>query len=422
MQENLLQFIWQHSLYQPTSLATTNKERVTVVHPGIRNRDAGPDFLEARVRIGDTLLVGNIELHINSGDWLKHGHQDDEAYKNIILHVVYKDDVANAAGSVPVLELQQYIAPSVIENYQWLVNSKQVLPCASHLSSIKDITKEAWLSRLLAERWEMKLAEWEELMQETAGDWRNLLYWRMAANFGFKINTVPFLAVARSIPLNVLARHRENLVQIEALLFGQAGMLKEEFEDEYPKLLKKEYEYLANKYQLKPIASHLWKFLRMRPANFPTIRIAQFAALVHRSVHLFSKLVEVATIKEVTNLLQVQASSYWDNHVKFDEELPTASAKHLGKSSIHNVIINTVAPIQFLYGRKQGEYHDSERALQLLDTVPAEKNHILDTWQDHSWKATNASQSQALLQLYNTYCSSKRCLECAIGHNIIKAR
>lgn len=418
MRERLLQFIWQHSLYNPGGLKTIEGEEVTVVHPGMYNTNAGPDFLEARVRIGNTLLAGHIELHINTGDWLKHNHQHDEAYKNIILHVVYHHDGAQVSDA-PLLELAAHITPEVISKYDSLVQATQNIPCASRLGTIKDITKEAWLSRLLAERWEEKNGEWRELLTQSAGDWRNLLYWRMAANFGFKVNSTPFLMLAISIPLNVLAKHKD-LLQVEALLFGQAGMLQRNFTEEYPNRLKAEYGYLQKKYKLTPIPVKLWKYMRLRPANFPTIRIAQFAALVHKSLHLFSQIIETHTVKEVAPLLDVTASEYWDTHYTFDEKQEETTKKHLGLTSVHNIIINTIAPVQFLYAAEQGTSAQQEKALTLLEAVPVEKNSILGTWQDAGWKAQNAAQSQSLIQLYNKYCTSKRCLDCALGHNIMK--
>ena len=422
MNEDLLQVIWQHSLYKPGNLSTTNGEVLTVVHPGTRNRNAGPDFLEAKVRIGETLLIGNIELHINTSDWQKHGHQNDAAYQNLILHVVYNNDAAAVADNFATLELAAHIPDEILTQHSFLTNATSGIPCSARLPYVKSITKESWLSRLLAERWEEKLTDWKELLDTSAGDWSNLLYWRMAANFGFKINATPFLMLARSIPLNVLGRHRENLMQIEALLFGQAGMLEADFEEDYPNQLKKEYQYLQNKYKLNPIPAHLWKFLRMRPANFPTIRIAQFAALVHKSIHLFSQIAETDNIKEIAPLLDVSAGEYWRTHYTFDEAQKKPSDKHLGMASIHNIIINTIAPIKFLYAYKHGLHRQQETALQLLDTVPAEKNNILELWHDNGWKAENAAQSQAMIQLYNNYCSATRCLQCSIGLSIIKAR
>ncbi len=420
MNEALLQFIWQHSLYNSLGLFTVVGEAITVIHPGRLNRDAGPDFLEAKVKVGNTLLVGNVELHTRSSDWLKHGHQNDAAYNTLILHVVFQNDVADVTPGTPTLVLEQHIAPEVIARYAGLVTTTQKLPCSGLHTTVRDITKEGWLSRLLAERWEQKLSDWNILLENSADDWRNLLYWRMAANFGFKTNATPFLMLAQSLPLNVATRHKDNLLQLEALLFGQAGMLTEDFEDDYPRELQREYEYLQKKYKLKPISGGLWKFLRMRPVNFPTIRIAQYAALIHKSVHLFSQIIEVHSLSDMLPLLDVKASSYWDTHYRFDSLQETPSVKSIGKSSVENVIINTVAPIQFLYAARQDTISMQERALQLLEAIPAEKNNITRIWQEEGWSVNSAAQSQALLQLYNKYCTSKRCLECTIGLNVLK--
>lgn len=422
MTEAFLQFLWQHNLYSVTALQTTEGEPLSVIYCGRLNRDAGPDFLEAKIRVGNTTLVGNIELHIKAGDWYKHGHQHDAAYKNLILHVVYENDVPDIPNA-PTLVLGPHISSEVVARYSGLLATKDNLPCAGQHSAVKPITKESWLSRLLAERWEHKLSDWNVLLDNSADDWRNLLYWRMAANFGFKTNATPFLLMAQSLPLNIPTRHKDNPEQLEALFFGQAGMLDEDFKDEYPRRLQKEYDYLRRKYSLKPIPPGLWKFLRMRPVNFPTVRIAQFAALIHKSVHLFSKIVESSSVKDVSMLLEVRASSYWDNHYRFDVgQEPKAAPKFLGALSIENIIINTVAPIQFLYAAKTGTSEMQERALQLLESVPAEKNHIVRMWSENDWKPANAAQSQALLQLYNNYCSAKRCLQCPVGLSIISKR
>jgi len=421
MNEALLQFIWQNKLFTVTALETTGNEPLAIIHPGKLNRNSGPDFLEARVRIGNTLLIGNIELHINSSDWMKHKHDTDAAYNNLVLHAVYNDDQPAAAGSTPVLELKKLISQDIIARYSAITLSPGKLPCAGLHNGVKYITKESWMSTLLAERWEQKLEEWNLVLQHNAEDWRNLLYWRMAANFGFKVNAAPFLMLAQSLPLNLIAKHRENSLQIEALLFGQAGMLNGDFTDEYPRQLQKEYDYLKKKYQLTPIAGHLWKFLRMRPANFPTIRIAQFAALLQQSVHLFSKVIETHTTRDIEPLLDVRATEYWDNHYRFDELQKRSYPKSLGITSIQNIIINTVAPIQFLYAAKQGNMAQHDAALALLETVAPEQNSIVTLFENSGWHASNAAQTQALIQLYNNYCTGKRCLECAVGHSIIKS-
>lgn len=421
MNESLLQFIWQHSLYNPHGLCTTDGEPLTVIHAGRLNTHAGPDFCDARIKIGTTTLAGNVELHTRSSDWNRHGHQHDAAYNNLALHVVYERDSENVSNGIPTLELKAHIPEAVLTNYAGLVNGGNKLPCGTQHTAVRSITKEGWMARLLAERWEQKLGDWNLQLSGSADDWRNLLYWRMAANFGFKTNATPFMMLAQSLPINIATRHKDNLTQLEALFFGQAGMLEGDFKDDYPRELQREYDYLRKKYKLKPIASSLWKFLRMRPVNFPTIRIAQFAGLVHQSLHLFSQIVESHTIADIRPLLDIKASSYWDAHYRFDYEAnEKALPKTLGKTSVENIIINTIAPVQFLYASRQGTETLRERSLQLLESVPAEKNTITTLWEEYGWPAENAAQTQALIQLYNNYCSQKRCLECTIGLHILR--
>jgi len=421
MNEVLLQFIWQYSLYNPVGMHTADGASVTVIHPGKKNTDAGPDFAEARIKIGNTTLVGNVELHIHSSDWHKHRHSGNQAYSNIILHVVFINDAPIEHAGFATLEIGRHIPAYVIDRYTNLIQTTQPIACARQLTSVSELHRESWLNRLLAERWEQKLGDWQDLLEQSSGDWRNLLYWRLAANFGFKTNAAPFLLLARSLPLNILARHKDNLQQVEALLFGQAGMLGGSLQDEYQAALHREYLFLQQKYKLTPVPGHLWKFLRMRPANFPTVRIAQFAVLVHRSVHLFSKMIEAADSAEVQSMLRITADSYWDTHYRFGEPHAKVAVKSLGNDAVNNIVVNTVAPIQFLYAHYHGNMQEQEKALQLLASVPAEQNSIISLWEKQGWTPRSAAQSQALIQLFNNYCSNKRCLQCAIGLGVIKA-
>lgn len=420
MQEKLLQFVWQYHLYRPDNLYTTDGEKVQVIHPGSLNTNAGPDFHSARIRIGKILLAGNVELHVRTSDWSRHGHDGDHAYSNLILHVVHEHDEPVLPAGIAVLALKDHIPPFVIDKYTNLIQTTAPLPCATRLAGVKSIIKESWLSRLLVERLERRLTDWQDELSQANNDWRTFLYRRMASNFGFKVNSTAFLVLAQSLPLQHLGKQHQ-LLQIEALLFGQAGMLGGNFADEYPQLLQQEYRYLQRKYQLKPMPGHLWKFLRLRPANFPTVRIAQFAALVHQSLHLFTKIGDGKSLEELTRLLSVTASAYWNTHYRFDDGSHKDSPKRLGDDSVFNIIVNTIAPVQFLYNHQQGRIKESDEALQLLDKVPAENNNILRLWNEHHWKAENAAQSQALIQLYNHYCSRKRCLECSIGLSIIRS-
>ena len=420
MQEDLLQFIWQYSLYRPTGLQTTSGEPVQVIHPGVRNSDAGPDFGMARVCIGSTILVGAVELHIRTADWLRHHHERDAAYKKVILHVVFQNDIADAPDNIPVLELKEHIPQEVLERYSNLIQTTAPLPCAGVLHKSSSIIRSTWLSRMLVERWQQKLGLWESELEHAGGDWQTLLWWRLSANFGFKVNSVPFLLLAQSLPLKVVTR-QQSLLQTEALLFGQAGLLAGTFSDEYPQQLKEEYSYLQRKYSLSPVDASLWKFMRLRPANFPTIRLAQLAALIHQSPQIFTAISGDADVPALTTAMAVHASDYWKTHYRWGETAKRTTVKSLGTDAAHNIIINTIAPLRFLYAHQHGRSDESEQALALLEALPAEDNNIIRMWESHDWRPDHAGASQSLIQLYNDYCCSKRCLECAVGLSIIRA-
>ena len=421
MQEDLLQFIWQYNLYRPGSLKTTDGKALQVLNSGSLNRDSGPDFSMARIRLEHMTLIGNVELHVRSSDWLRHHHDHDPAYRKVILHVVFQHDLHLLPGDIPILELKEHIPAEVLHRYTNLIQTTAVLPCASRLKLVPGIVRSSWLSRMLVERWEGKLNQWEQELQIASGDWQSLLYRRMAASFGFKVNTNPFLLLARSLPLRILLQQNQ-LFQTEALLFGQAGFLAGSFTDEYPIALQKEYQYLRKKYGLEPIDIALWKFLRMRPANFPTIRIAQFASLLRRSPNLFTSISNHEPVQRINRYLGVEASSYWNLHYRFDEIQKRSFVKKMGPDTINAIIVNTIAPIRFLYAHSHHDSPGYEAALALLDALPSESNRITRMWEEYGWQAENASQSQAQIELYNNYCSRKRCLDCAIGLNIIKSR
>ena len=419
MQEKLLQFIWQYSLYRPDAIFTTRGEPVQIIHPGTLNRDAGPDFSNARIRIGKTTLAGNIELHVRTSDWARHGHSADTAYRNIILHAVYENDVDATPAGIPVIEMKGRVPEYVLEQYSGLLHTTHELPCHAHLKALSPITKESWLSRLLVERWEQKLERWKAELQACGGSWQELLYQKLAENFGFKVNAAPFKMLAQSLPLSILQKQSAALA-IEALVFGQSGLLQDADEDDYVRALRQEYAFHRQKHHLNPLPAHLWKYLRMRPANFPTVRLAQFAALMQQVTSLFSRIQSAPGTEALTALLDVTASKYWDTHYRFGAAQEKASPKKLGTSTAENIVMNTIAPALFLYAHTQGRQQDQERALEIMDGLPAEDNHILRLWQEWGWKPLNAAQSQAQLQLYNHYCAPKRCLECALGLKIIR--
>lgn len=420
MNESLFQYLWKHTLYRPEGLLTLEGEPVVIMHPGVQNFDAGPDFLGARVKIGNTLWAGNIELHIRSSDWYRHSHMTDPRYKNIILHVVYEHDVPVDDGAFPTMVLRQHLDQEVISKYRYLMNKTSPILCAGQVDKVPDIIWSAWFDRLLAERWESRLKEWESLWQRSGKDWRTLLYYRLAANFGFHTNRDAFLSLALSLPLRILARHRNNLLQTEALLFGQAGLLNSRTPDAYESALEQEYHFLRRKYLLEPVPAHHWKFLRLRPQNFPTLRIAQFAMLVHKSLDLFARMMEIEHADMLFPLLDLHASAYWNNHYRFGEITEETTEKYIGRDAMHNILVNTVAPMQYLYARLQGRSALQDKSLLLLQSLRAEQNRITREWQQAGIVVKDAARSQALLQLFNGYCDRKGCLDCAVGNRLLR--
>ena len=421
MTEAFLQYIWQHRLYLPEGNFTADGEPVEPLQPGQLNTDAGPDFTDVRVRIGDTLWAGCVEVHLQSSDWERHGHHTDAAYNNVVLHVVYRHDADtyNARRQkIPVVEL--HFDERYHDNYHRLANNKAHIACRDELNTIDEFSLVSWMERLTVERLEQKAEAIMQVYAATANNWEETLYQRLARNFGFSLNALPFESLAKSLPLKTLLKHRDKLLQIEALLFGQAGMLTgENIADAYYLELQKEYLYLQKKYSLEPIDRFLWKFLRLRPINFPTLRIAQFAGLIHRNEHLFSQITEVKSVDALEKLFDLKTSAYWDTHYVFGKESSRRN-KPFGKSAIRTVLINTVVPFLFVYGKARGKDDFCTRAVALLESLPAERNAILAQWEALGVRNTNAFASQALLQLNNEYCKPKRCLHCAIGNRIVR--
>ncbi|RYD50955.1 MAG: DUF2851 family protein [Sphingobacteriales bacterium] len=420
MQEALFQTLWQYSLYRPADLKTTAGEPVTVLHPGLLNRHAGPDFSAARIRIGETLLVGAVELHLRSSDWIRHRHSTDEAYQSVILHVVLQDDAPDAAPGIPVLELQRHIDPGVIRQYTHLVGGAAELPCAEAHHQASALVKTSWLTRMLTQRWERRFAEYNTQLDALNGDFTSLLYERLAIGLGFKINAQPFGELAQSLPLALLIKNQPHLLTLEALLFGQSGLLPEKSEETYVQTLKQEYAYLRHKYALTPVAGHTWKLLRMRPANFPTLRIAQLAQLLHRMGDRLSDLLDASTPEAVMEQLQVPVSDYWQTHATFKGTTHAPQEKHLGAAAAENLVINVIAPLKCLRATHSGSEREREAAETFLDQLHPEQNSLIRPFTDAGWIPENASQSQGMLELYQTHCSRKDCLNCAIGLKILR--
>ncbi len=421
--EDFLHYVWKYRLYSRNDLQTAEGEPLEVMVPGLHNTHAGPDFQNARIRIGDTVWAGTAEIHIASSDWHKHAHTGDRAYDNVILHVVYEDNqpvVLPGGRRLPTLVLKGRIPAELYGRYHQLMYSRQpFIPCGTGISAVPAITLQNWLTRTLVERLELKAKSVISLLHQNRGDWEETFYQLLAANYGFNINAVPFELMAKSLPQLILAKHKNNALQIEALIFGQAGMLEEEFADEYPLLLKAEYHYLKHKYQLAPIEKHLWKYLRLRPQNFPLMRLAQFAALVVQSNHLFSKIIDcdnVSTLRKLFSNLEV--NRYWSTHYRFDAAAKEAG-KVMGAASVDNILLNTVARTLFAYGRYNQQEQFIERSLHLLESLPAEHNTMIEEFGSLGIKAKNSFDTQALLELKNNYCNYKKCLQCGVGNYLL---
>ncbi len=427
MTEKLLQFIWQFQYFHKGDLATTAGEAVQVLFAGQYNSNQGPDFSDAKIMIGKTTWAGNVELHIKTSDWTKHNHQKDKNYNNVMLHVVWEDDggrnsvPANSteqSAIVPVLELNGRVSKILLDRYEELMKTVSFIPCEKTIQTVRDITWNSWKDRLLIERLLRKAHIIETYLKHNNYHWEEIGWWLLAKNFGMKVNAGAFESIAKSIPISLLTKHKNQLHQVEALLLGQAGLLEGKFTDDYPVMLQKEYKFYKNKYRLKPISSSVF-FLRMRPGNFPTIRLAQLAMLVHVSAHLFSKIKDAKNIKDVKEWFDVRANDYWHYHYRFDE-ISSFKKKTLGAAMIDTIIINTVAPLLFAYGNYHKENNYKEKALKWLEKISAESNSITKRFHQLGVENKNAFDSQALIELKNEYCHNKRCLECVVGNSILK--
>ncbi len=416
MTERLLQFIWQFQYFNKSELLVVSGEPLQVLHPGQHNSNQGPDFQNAKIRIQKTTWAGNIELHLKTSDWLKHNHQNDSNYGNVILHVVWEHDAV--VNDLPVLELKNKVPKILLRRYEDLMHAAGFIPCEKSIQTIPAITWRSWKERLLAERLLRKASIVNTFLQQNNYHWEETFWWLLARNFGMKVNADAFEAIARSVPLNVLAKQKQQIHQLEALLLGQGALLEEKFKEDYPKLLQREYRFQQKKLGIKPVALSL-HFLRMRPGNFPTIRLAQLAMLVHNSAHLFSKIKEAASSKEVKEWFDVTANDYWHYHYRIDET-SAFRKKKLGAAMIDNIIINTVVPVIFAYGSYHKEQKYKDKALQWLEETVAEKNAITNGFTRLGIENKNAFDSQALIELKNEYCSKKRCLNCGVGYLLLK--
>jgi hypothetical protein len=424
IREDLLYYIWKTKSFDMVDLKTTNNQHISIIQFGNQNFDSGPDFSNGTVKIGDTVWVGNIEMHVYSSDWERHCHDIDKAYDNVILHVVFEHDkevYTTSEQLIPCVELKNRIPKKILSKYGQLLANNNWIPCEKQISKIERHTISFWLQRLVAERLESKTKYLNQILHKTNTNWEEALYIYLSRYMGARVNKDPFEALANGLPFLLIQKNRNDLQKLEALLFGQAGMLEAGFEDDYFLELKKEYKFLAIKYKLKAMSPISWKFARMRPVGFPTIRIAQFAQILYKTDRLFSQIILEDDTKGIKKIFKVRPSPYWDNHYRFGKEAKYLEKK-TGNSFIDQLIINVVCPVMFLYGKHIADERYCERAIHHLESIKPEANKIVRKFNTIGVSCKTASESQALIELKSSYCNEKQCVSCAIGNSIINKK
>jgi hypothetical protein len=421
MKEAFLHYLWKFKKFDTLNLKTSNNEHITISNVGQYLELAGPDFFNAQITIGEQKWAGNVEIHLKSSDWYVHHHEKDAAYENVILHVVWEHDTEIFRKNnveIPVLELKNYVDKVALDNYQLLMKPKSWIFCEKEISSIDDFVVRNWQERLFFERLERKSKAIDELLVQTNNDWEAVLFCLLAKNFGLNSNGDVFFKISKSIPFSIIRKESYEQENLEALLFGMAGLLDGEKEDNYYKDLKSRFDYLSHKYQIGRSVFEPVQFFKHRPDNFPTIRLSQLAGLYHVEHNLFSKVSTSSSLASIYALFKVGALDYWQEHYQFDKKSPVKK-KTLSKSFVDLIVINTLIPILFAFAKSQGK-EISENLFNLINEVSPEKNVIIDKFDSFGIKSTNAFETQSLLQLKNEYCNKSKCLECAIGMELLK--
>ena len=422
MKEEFLHYVWQHRHYDFRDLKTSWGQRLNVVFPGYHNYDAGPDFLQAIVMIDDVRWVGSVEIHCRSSDWLRHRHQEDGKYKSVIVHVVYEHDMEiqlDENEMVPTLELKERIPKELFVRYESLMKVPDLLLCRSQSQNVDPIIIQNQLSEVLIERMMRRQSGFQNTLMSCQSDWNELIYRVMAIGFGCKKNGTAFELLAQSLPYRIVRSHLASQLQVYALVLGQSGLLDMEESDEYAERLRYEYDYLRYKYQLTPIGAHQWNWLRLRPQNFPSLRLAQFAQLLYETGDSQMERVLYSPYPQIRQWLSVVPDDYWECHYQLGKAT-VGHASGVGTATVDLLIINTVVPLRFCYARFTGDDAMQEGALSLLEEVRFEDNVKTRVFADSAFPCRSAYDSQAQLELMERYCARKRCLECSIGEKIVR--
>lgn len=430
--EELLHYTWKHKLFPLQPLTTTDGLPVEIIDPGLHNRNAGPDFFNAKIRIGDTLWVGNVELHSKASDWYQHGHHQDPHYDNVVLHVCEEVDrnIQTSKGQF-ITQMQLSVPDYVKEHYEELLHTDQYPPCYRIIPDLSSLTVHAWMAALQIERLERKTEDIRRRAERLEGSWEDAYFVTLARNYGFGINSDVFEQWAYNVPLKAVGHHRDNLFQIESIFLGQAGLLdintvpthyhQNALNDGYLARLRNEYLYLAHKFEMKPMDASLWRFLRLRPQNFPHIRLSQLANLYYQGKAGLSALLECTTVEQLKSLLSSQVTPYWETHYTFGS-LSAKNEKHLSYGSLNLLIINTAIPMLFAMGRHRQHEEWCDRAFDLLEQLRPENNHIIRMWQQCGLSVQSAGDTQALIQLKREYCDRRDCLRCRFGYEYLKKK
>lgn len=423
MQEDLLHFIWKYKKLQLKPLISSDGDSILIESPGVHNNLSGPDFFNAKIDLAGQLWAGNVEIHVKASDWYAHKHQYDAAYDNVILHVVWENDAAvlrKDGTEISTLELKNYVSVSLLHEYQQLFDNSlfSFINCEKSIAEIDQFVFNNWIERLFFERLERKSNFILELLEQSQGDWEQVLFTLLLKNFGLKINSEAFLSLAGALPFAIVRKLQSNALQLESVLFGMGHLLDDDLSDEYQQAMKKEYNYLAHKFQLSNAGVFKPHFFKLRPSNFPTIRLSQLAALYHKNQSLFEKIVSATDVKSLYAIFNCEASTYWSTHYTF-AKTSKSRLKKLTKKFIDLIIINSVLPLKFSYHKQQGRAVDDDM-LKIISEVTSENNTIISNFRKHKVRIDNAKETQGVLELYNEYCSKNRCLECAIGNSLLQ--
>jgi hypothetical protein len=421
MREDFIHYLWKHKKFETKDLSTTEGKPIVIVSTGLHNQDAGPDFFNSKIRINDQLWAGNIEIHLKSSDWFAHSHEKDKAYDNVILHVVWEHNMAifrRDNSEIDTLELKQFVSKEALNNYHKLFSKGQKwINCENEFGDVDEFLLSNWLERLYFERLERKSDEINLMLEKSKNDWEAVLFKMLAKNFGLKVNGESFLSIANSIDFSLLRKEGTSILKMESLLFGQAGLLDGDKEDVYFRELKASYAYQRHKYRLKNQSVTSLQFFRLRPPNFPTIRLSQLANLYQSKSNLFAEILDANSVKKIYEILSISSSPYWETHYTFDKT-SKKSKKKITNSFMDLMLINSIIPLKFSYSKYVGKSMDSE-IIQWMTDLRSEKNSLVEKFHTVKPLPNNAMNSQALIQLKTNYCDKNNCLQCAIGNDLL---